>query len=127
MEGQPIKTAENLIDTKPLNTIKSSAVVSGNGRNGRLSSENTDELEKFRRLLIIKSYSPSTIRTYSNEFSQFMSILKDTPASALSTDRIKDYIKYCFETLHLSEATLHSRINALKFYYERVLGKDKFF
>src|ERR1700712_4044726 len=27
----------------------------------------------------------------------------------------------------MAEATLHSRINALKFYYERVLGKDKFF
>jgi len=27
----------------------------------------------------------------------------------------------------LSENTLHSKINALKFYYEQVLGRDKFF
>jgi len=34
---------------------------------------------------------------------------------------------YCFEKLHLSENTLHSRINAIKFYFEQVLGKEKFF
>lgn len=34
---------------------------------------------------------------------------------------------YCFIILHLSESTLHSRINALKFYYEQVLNKEKFF
>jgi site-specific recombinase XerD len=40
---------------------------------------------------------------------------------------MKDYLQYCFVTLHLSEATLHSRMNALKFYYEQLLGKEKFF
>jgi single stranded DNA-binding protein len=29
-------------------------------------------------------------------------------------------------TLKLSENTLHSRINAMKFYYEQVLGREKF-
>jgi integrase/recombinase XerD len=31
------------------------------------------------------------------------------------------------EKLRLSEATLHSRINAMKFYYEQVLDCEKFF
>jgi site-specific recombinase XerD len=39
---------------------------------------------------------------------------------------LKDYFEYCFNILHLSEATLHSRINALKFYFEQVLYKEKF-
>ncbi|MBT9483041.1 tyrosine-type recombinase/integrase [Sediminibacterium sp.] len=34
---------------------------------------------------------------------------------------------FCFEKLKLSENTLHSRINALKFYYEQVLRRDRFF
>jgi site-specific recombinase XerD len=36
-------------------------------------------------------------------------------------------MQYCFEKLKLSENTLHSKINALKFYYEQVLGKERFF
>jgi len=36
-------------------------------------------------------------------------------------------MQYCHTTLKLSENTLHSRINALKFYYEQVLHKEKFF
>ena len=41
--------------------------------------------------------------------------------------RIKDYLQYCHEKLKLSENTLHSRMNALKFYYEQVLKREKFF
>lgn len=49
------------------------------------------------------------------------------PASDFTVPRIKDYLQYCFEKLKLSENTLHSRMNALKFYYEQVLNKEKFF
>ena len=34
---------------------------------------------------------------------------------------------YCYEKLRLTENTLHSRINAVKFYYEKVLKREKFF
>jgi site-specific recombinase XerD len=79
------------------------------------------------RHLQLKSYSPSTIRTYVNELVQFLVAIKATPAESISTERIKDYLQYCHVKLKLSEATLHSRMNALKFYYEQVLGKEKFF
>ena len=36
-------------------------------------------------------------------------------------------MQYCYVELKLSENTLHSRMNALKFYYEQVLYKQKFF
>jgi site-specific recombinase XerD len=92
-----------------------------------LSRENRDALQQFNRHLVLKSYSKSTIRTYDNEFRQFLQTIKDKPAESFSVPRLKDYLQYCFNTLHLSEATLHSRINALKFYYEQVLAKEKFF
>ena len=77
--------------------------------------------------LQLKGYSPSTLRTYVNELIQFLAVLKDTPANSLSTERVKSYLQYCLVTLQLKEATLHSRLSALKFYYEQVLGKEKFF
>jgi integrase/recombinase XerD len=91
------------------------------------SKENQEALQKFKQQLILKSYSPSTIRTYTNEFVQFLHTIKDKQATGFTITRIKDYLQYCHATLKLSEATLHSRMNALKFYYEQVLHQEKFF
>lgn len=89
--------------------------------------KNIEALQRFRQMLQLKSYSPSTIRTYTNEFIQFLNTLKNVAAESMTTQRLKDYLEYCHKTLKLSENTLHSRINALKFYYEQVLHSEKFF
>jgi site-specific recombinase XerD len=57
----------------------------------------------------------------------FLQALGGVPAEDLTTERVKDYLFYCHKTLQLSENTIHSRMNALKFYYEQVLYKEKFF
>jgi integrase/recombinase XerD len=113
---EPSKTAAT--HTRP---VQQSNLLHG------LNKENIDALQKFKQQLVLKSYSPSTIRTYTNEFVQFLNTINNVPAYEFSTVRIKDYLQYCFENLKLSENTLHSRINALKFYYEQVLRKEKFF
>jgi site-specific recombinase XerD len=92
-----------------------------------LSPENQKAKELFHKELILKGYSPNTIQTYENEFQQFLATLRFTAAESLTTDRVKDYLFYCFTTLKLSEGTIHSRINALKFYYEQVLHRERFF
>lgn len=88
---------------------------------------NARVLEQVRERLILKAYSPSTIRTYLNEVNQFLQTLRSYPAERLTEVEIRRYLRYCLEKLKLSENTLHSRINALKFYYEQVLGREKFF
>ncbi|MEO8765992.1 MAG: tyrosine-type recombinase/integrase, partial [Ginsengibacter sp.] len=108
-------TASYAKPLQPLNTIH------------RLSKENTEALQKFKQQLVLKSYSLSTIRTYTNELVQFLNTINNTPANGFSTMRIRDYLQYCHEKLKLSENTLHSRMNALKFYYEQVLKREKFF
>jgi hypothetical protein len=47
--------------------------------------------------------------------------------SGFDAMQIRSYLLYCLKKLRLSENTLHSRINAIKFYYEQVLKKGKFF
>jgi site-specific recombinase XerD len=89
--------------------------------------ENAEALRQFRQHLVLKGYSSSTLRTYTNEFSQFLQTINQVPASSFTVERIKDYLQYCLEKLKLSENTLHSRMNALKFYYEQVLRREKFF
>jgi len=92
-----------------------------------LSKDNIKALQEFSRQLHLKAYSRSTIKTYTNEFTQFLQTIKDKPASGFSISRLKDYFEYCYAKLHLSENTLHSRINSLQFYYEQVLNREKFF
>lgn len=77
---------------------------------------NRPTLLRFIETLELKAYSPSTIRTYRNEFAQFLYILKNKPATDLSPERLRDYFLYCANTLKLSENTIHSRMNAVKFY-----------
>lgn len=96
-------------------------------RNIVLSPENLEALKQYRCELILKSYSASTMRTYINEFRSFLQTIRHNPAKSFTSNRMKDYLQYCFEKLNLSENTMHSRINALKFYYEQVLGREKFF
>jgi site-specific recombinase XerD len=93
----------------------------------KLSKENAEAMQEFSRQLHLKAYSQSTIKTYTNEFTQFLQTVKDKSATDFSVSRLKDYFEYCYTKLHLSENTLHSRINALKFYYEQVLNREKFF
>jgi site-specific recombinase XerD len=53
--------------------------------------------------------------------------LKKKHVNELTQDDLRRYFVYCFEKLKVTENTLHSRINAIKFYFEQVLNKEKFF
>jgi integrase/recombinase XerD len=88
---------------------------------------NAHVLPAMKQRLKLKAYSESTIRTYLAEMTQLLLILKNIPADELIPEHLKRYFVFCFEKLKLTENGLHSRINALKFYYEQVLGREKFF
>lgn len=138
-----IKVLEPLatIDTSNFNTIESTVEVNKISPPVKVSevnvqtkyslhkihSNNRQVLSEVLEMLQLKAYSESTIRTYLNEISQFLQTIKHVPAENFTTERIKRYLNYCYVTLRLSENTLHSRINALKFYYEQVLKNEKIF
>ncbi len=93
----------------------------------KIGEVNKKEFEKYLKILRLKAYSENTIRTYSIEFAQLLYILKNIPVYSLTTDRLQSYFLYCIQILKLSENQIHSRINAVKFYYEQVLKNDKLF
>lgn len=88
---------------------------------------NRHVLLKMEEHLKLKAFSQSTIRTYLNEMAQLLQALGDIPADQLRPEHLKRYLVHCYEKLGLKENTLHSRINAMKFYYEQVLKREKFF
>lgn len=105
-------TLQNISDTIPVS---------------RLSEENMQILIKYTEHLKLKAYSASTIRTYKNEFIQLLKLLNKKPVHTLTTDELRRYFLYCIEKLNLSENSLHSRINAIKYYFEQILGNEKMF
>lgn len=94
---------------------------------GQIAQANQQHLLLTKQRLELKAYSSSTIRTYLNELSTFFRLLAEVDAADMTVQRVKDYLTYCMITLQLTENTIHSRLNALKFFYEQVLGREKFF
>ena len=84
-------------------------------------------LKRMHETLLLKSYSPNTIKTYCLEFAQLLYVLKDKPVDSLTSERLRSYFLYCTTKLKLSENAIHSRINAVKFYFEQVLHREKLF
>jgi integrase/recombinase XerD len=78
----------------------------------QLSSQNLKALQNFNEILILKAYSPSTIKTYTNEFMQLLQLLKNKPADDLAVADLKRYMVYAMEKQGISENTAHSRLNA---------------
>ena len=93
----------------------------------KLDPANMQALQQFVQHLKLKAYSPSTIRTYRNEFLQLLQLLKNKPVDKLAPDDLKRYMVFAMEKEGISENTAHSRLNAMKFYFEQVLGREKFF
>jgi integrase/recombinase XerD len=93
----------------------------------QIHPNNLAALEEYVSTLQLKAYSTNTIKTYQNEFAQLLYILKEKPVANLSANQLRAYFLYCIKTLKLSENSLHSRINAIKFYFEKVLKQEKIF
>lgn len=92
-----------------------------------LSAANRQAFSQFLTQLQLKAYSPSTLKTYRNEFLPLLRLLKNRDVATLTVEEVRRYLLYCIKKQGLKEATLHSRINALKFYFEQVLGHERMF
>lgn len=92
-----------------------------------ISDVNAGVLTLMKEQMTLKAMSNSTMRTYLNEMAQLLSTIKNVKADDLTPADLKRYLLYCFENLKLKENTIHSRLNAMKFYYEQVLKREKFF
>ncbi len=89
----------------------------------RIHEINKSNFQNYVDLLYLKGYSTNTIRTYTVEFSQLLYLLKEKNINELTTEQLKSYLLYCLQTLKLSENQVHNRINAIKFYFEKVLKR----
>lgn len=93
----------------------------------RIDPVNLPCFKRYQDQIRLKGYSDNTLRTYSIEFAQLLYILKSHPVNDLTPERLRSYFLYCRQKLKLSDREIHSRINAVKFYFEQVLHRPKMF
>jgi site-specific recombinase XerD len=72
-----------------------------------------------------KRYSASTIKTYVAYFKDFINYFRDGDIQDLTKNEINDYILHLIHRQKISHSQQNQRINAIKFYYEKVLELPK--
>jgi len=89
---------------------------------------NTDSLEilaAFEKKIILKSYSKNTLSSYKSEFSNFLRYFEKFDVKTINKEQIESYIFYLITKYKISDSRQNVAINAIKFYYENILGKPR--
>jgi len=82
-------------------------------------------LKEYKSLLVQKRYSKNTIDIYCNYFEDFCKYFNKQDIEKIKMDEINTYILNLIKLKNISTSQQNQRINAIKFYYEKVLGRDK--
>ncbi len=88
------------------------------------SEINSLDIENFRRELLIRKYSNSTIQSYLYFFSELLKNHRSKLSSDISIDDIKNYLLRLSDS-GASTSSINCAINALKFYFLKI-SKKKF-
>ncbi len=94
-------------------------------RGKQLNEHSLAALDKMEEKLLLKAYSPSTVKTYKNEFAQFLSFFETRDLVAIEKSEIESFVAHLITKYKISETKQNQLINAIKFYYEQVLGKPR--
>jgi len=83
-------------------------------------SEYIDKLKMIR-------YSESTIRSYTSNFEEFINYFHQKKIKEISEPDILEFLRYLVVERGVSSSYQNISINAIKFYYEKVLGESRKF
>ena len=90
-----------------------------------LCADNQTALDIFIKTLQLKAYSHNTIKTYRTEFGVLLKLLRNHSVNDLREGHIKSYILFLLQKKKYSESQAHTAINAIKFYFEKVLNRPQ--
>jgi len=82
-------------------------------------------LSKTWEKLVIKRYSMSTMRAYRSCLELFFAHYADRNPDSLGEEDTKAYLMDGIHRKGWRESTQNSHVNAIKFYYEKVLGRSR--
>ena len=81
--------------------------------------------QAYTDLLEQKRYAENTKSIYQSYFADFIRYFSARELNGISKEEINDYILELIREKKISTSQQNQRINAIKFYYEKVLGRQK--
>ncbi|MCY7411210.1 MAG: phage integrase N-terminal SAM-like domain-containing protein, partial [Chitinophagales bacterium] len=91
-----------------------------------LTNDLVDYLEKYSDKIKLKGYSYNTLKSYRYHFQSFLNVaLKKTNIDLLTKDDLEKYLRWRQKKKFYSHSDQNLHINAIKFYYEVVLGRHR--
>jgi site-specific recombinase XerD len=85
---------------------------------GQIPAGYLEKMEQMR-------YGNNTVKIYIQCIKQFTGYFNDREIEKLNKDEINEYILHLIKTRNISPSYQNQMINAIKFYYEYILGKKK--
>ncbi len=86
-----------------------------------------DEIIRLEEQLRLRRYSSSTVKTYKSFFTLLLSFYPDKQPSTLKKEEIMRFLLKSIEDRGWSESAQNQAVNAIKFYFEKVLGQERTF
>lgn len=91
-----------------------------------LNKRQYDALTRMKEELILRQYQFNTSKNYCSNFIQYMLYFKDKHVDDLNLEDIRNYLLFKIKIHRISESTQNTIVNAIKFYYEQVLKRERF-
>lgn len=123
-----VNTSENIELVKFIfgnNYIKKPLVLPKKIILNTMNKEATEALFLLEKTLIIKRFSASTIRTYKNSFTVFLSKFMERNFKQITKEEIEGFVYELIMKNKISESYQNQLINSIKAYYEHVLGMPR--
>jgi len=92
-----------------------------------LNEKSLTALSEAEQKLILKAYSPNTIRTYKHELIIFFKYFERYDLKTVTKEQIESYLFYLITKFKIGESKQNIAINAIKFYYEQILKMPREF
>ena len=90
-----------------------------------LNEKICEALAKCEQKFILKSFSQSTIKNYLGALTYFFSFYKDKVFEEIKKPEIEAYVYHLKTKYKISDTKQNTVINAIKSYYEHVLGMER--
>ena len=90
-----------------------------------LNKQALDTLHELERTLVLKHYGESSIRIYKNMFTVFLGRFMHHNLKNITKEQIEQFVFDLIKLNNISESYQNQIINAIKAYYEHVLGMPR--
>lgn len=117
----------NKIVTLKIAAAEQPVLTPVNLKSYQISNGNMEQLLRMVQALQLAGNPATTIKTYKNEFKQLLQLLNQKAVETLTSEDLRRYMLTCAKECKLSPGTLNSRLNAIKYYFENILHREKFF